>query len=184
MTFHCSRRRFLRSSLATGAALTVLPAGLARSYAANERLNVALVGVAGRGSWFVDTIPRIGESVVALCDVNQRRAAEAFKRFPEVPKYDDFRIMLDERDREIDAVVVATPDNTHAVITAAAIRHGKHVYCEKPLTHAAFRAGGWPCRCTSARRCVCSSRTSSSARSRSRSNNDRCGEDRNQGGRE
>jgi predicted dehydrogenase len=108
---------------------------MARSYTANEKLNVALVGVAGRGSWFVQTIPRIGENVVAMCDVNQRRAAEAFKKLPDAPKYQDFRKMLDELDREIDAVIVATPDNTHAVITAAAIRHSKHVYCEKPLTH-------------------------------------------------
>jgi hypothetical protein len=120
--------------MAAGAALTILPTGTARGYAANEKLNVALIGVGGRGSWFVDCIPRIGENVVAMCDVNEQRAAESFKKLPDVPKYDDFRRMLDERN-EIEAVVVATPDNTHAVITAAAIRHGKHVYCEKPLTH-------------------------------------------------
>jgi predicted dehydrogenase len=77
--------------MAAGAALTILPAASARGYAANEKLNVALVGVSGRGSWFVETIPRIGENVVALCDVNQQRAAEAFKRFPDVPKFEDFR---------------------------------------------------------------------------------------------
>lgn len=130
-----SRRRFLRSSAAAGIAFTIVPAGLVRAYAANDKLGVALVGVSGRGSWFVETAPRIGTDVVALCDVNQRRAAEAFKRFPGVPQFQDFRKMLDERDKQIEAVFVATPDNTHAVISAAAMRAGKHVYCEKPLTH-------------------------------------------------
>jgi len=130
-----SRRRFLRSSGAAGIAFTVVPAGLVRGYAANEKLGVALVGVSGRGGWVVETAPRIGTDVVALCDVNQRRAAEAFKQFPGVPKFQDFRQMLAERDKQIDAVFVATPDNTHAVISAAAMRAGKHVYCEKPLTH-------------------------------------------------
>jgi hypothetical protein len=131
-----TRRAFLARAALGGAGLVILKSGRsARAYQANEKLNVALVGVSGRGSWFVGAIPRIGENVAAMCDVNDRRAAEAFKRFPDVPKYRDFRKMLDEKEREIDAVVVATPDNTHAVITTAAIRRGKHVYCEKPLTH-------------------------------------------------
>ena len=135
MNARISRRRFLGTSASLGAGLTILPAGFARGYSANEKLNVALVGVGGRGSWFVQTIPRIGESVVAMCDPNEQRAAESFQKLPAVPKYRDFRKMLDEKDREIDAVIVATPDNTHAVITAAAIKRDKHVYCEKPLTH-------------------------------------------------
>ena len=133
-----SRRRFLghAAASAAGAGLVILPdSRSARAYAANEKLGVALVGIGGRGSWFVDTIPRIGENVVAICDVNDRRAAESYAKLPDVPKYRDFRKLLDERDKQIEAVIVATPDNTHAVITAAAIRHGKHVYCEKPLTH-------------------------------------------------
>ena len=93
------------------------------------------MGLSGRGQWFVETVPRIGEDVVALCDVNQRRAADAFKKFPGVRQFKDFRKMLDEMEKQIDAVFVATPDNTHAVISAGAMRAGKHVYCEKPLTH-------------------------------------------------
>jgi hypothetical protein len=130
-----SRRSFLGRTAAIGAGLTILPAGLVHGYAANEKLGVALVGLSGRGQWFVETVPRIGENVVALCDVNQKRSAAAFQKFPNVPKYRDFRKMLAERQKQIDAVFVATPDHTHAVISAAAMRAGKHVYCEKPLTH-------------------------------------------------
>ena len=83
----------------------------------------------------METIPRIGENVVAVCDVNEHRAAESFKKLADVPRFKDFRKMLAEKDKQIDAVIVATPDNTHAVITAAAMKAGKHVYCEKPLTH-------------------------------------------------
>jgi predicted dehydrogenase len=135
MTKHISRRRFLGTTAGLGAGLTILPANLVRGSSANEKLNVALIGVGGRGWWFVETIPRIGENVVAMCDVNEQRAAKSFAKLPDVPKYRDFRKLLDEKDKQIDAVVIATPDNTHAVITAAAIKRGKHVYCEKPLTH-------------------------------------------------
>jgi hypothetical protein len=129
------RRRFLQA-IGAGASLLVLrDSRSARGYYANQKLGVALVGVSGRGSWFVQTAPRIGTDVVAMCDVNQRRAAEAFGKFPDVPKFQDFRQMLADQDKRIDAVFVSTPDNTHAVISAAAMRAGKHVYCEKPLTH-------------------------------------------------
>ncbi|MEK7996017.1 MAG: Gfo/Idh/MocA family oxidoreductase, partial [Planctomycetota bacterium] len=107
----------------------------AHSYAANEKLNVALVGVGGRGRWFVETIPKLNTNVVAMCDVNERKAELSFKEIPAARKFNDFRKMLDEMGKEIDAVVVATPDNTHAVATAAAMRAGKGVFCEKPLTH-------------------------------------------------
>lgn len=156
-----SRRRMLRRSAAIGAGLMILPSGVARAYAANEKLRVALVGVGGRGEWFVDTIPRM-EQVVAVCDVNEEKTAAAFRHWQEFgqrysasahdwerragaefqrlvqqrPKtHHDFRKMLDEMHQEIDAVVVATPDHTHAVVSAAAMRAGKHVFCEKPLTH-------------------------------------------------
>jgi hypothetical protein len=161
-----SRRRFLGSSAAIGVGLTILPAAVVRGYAANERVNVALVGVGGRGTWFVDTIPRL-ENVVALCDVNATKTDDAFRHWDEFGKkyavsehsweqnaakqfrrlvesrpkaFSDFRRMLDEKGREIDAVVVATPDHTHAVVSAAAIKAGKHVFCEKPLTRTIHEA--------------------------------------------
>jgi len=161
MNVRRNRREFLKSAAAAGAGLIVLADGRsARSYQANEKVNVALIGVGGRGSWFVGTIPAM-ENVAAVCDVDRKqiegmfqrwtddarryadsehawersRAAEYRRLVENPPKiYQDFRKMLDEMDRGLDAVVVATPDHSHAVIAAGAIRAGKHVFCEKPLT--------------------------------------------------
>ena len=80
MNFRISRRRFLQTSAAAGASLTILPAGAARGYAANEKLNVALIGVGGRGTWFVGAIPPM-ENVVALCDVDQEKIEGAFRQW-------------------------------------------------------------------------------------------------------
>jgi len=136
-----NRRGFLRGAAVGGAAFVILGnSASARTYRANEKLNVALIGVAGRGSWFVGAIPNIRQNVVAMCDVNEHRAAKAFEAFPKARKFHDFRKMLDEMANEIDAVTVATPDNTHAVISATAMRMGKGVLCEKPLTHDVFEA--------------------------------------------
>jgi len=135
------RRNWLRATAGAGASLLLLrDSRSARGYFANERLGVALVGLSGRGQWFVETVPRIGETVVALCDVNQKRAAGAFQRFPVVPKFQDFRRMLAEKGKQIDALFLATPDHTHAVITMAALKKGMHVYCEKPLTYSVYEA--------------------------------------------
>ena len=155
-----SRRRFLAGTALAGAGLVLLRnSASAWSYQANEKLNVALVGCGGRGAWFVDTIPRM-ENVVALCDVSDKKVAEAFQHWEDAGKryavsphdwerraaaefkrltekkpkaYHDFRRMLDGMGNQIDAVVVATPDHTHAVASAAAIKAGKPVFCEKPL---------------------------------------------------
>jgi hypothetical protein len=155
-----SRRRFLGTTAALGAALSNLPSRAICRNLPKEDVKVALVGVGGRGQWFVDTIPRM-QPVVAICDVNQTKIAGAFRHWEEAgaryaasahdwerragaefqrllqnrPKvYRDFRRMIDELGDQIDAVVVATPDHSHAVVSAAAIRAGKHVFCEKPLT--------------------------------------------------
>ena len=107
----------------------------ASSYQASEKLGIALVGVGRRGKAFLHTIPRIGHNLVALCDVDRTRAEESSKKVPRARTYQDFRKMLDAMDRQIDAVVVATPDHVHAAVAAAAMKQGKHVYVEKPMAH-------------------------------------------------
>jgi hypothetical protein len=136
-----NRRQFLVSTALGGVGTLILTDGRsARGYRANEKLGIALIGVGGRGSWFAQTIPSLGENVVAMCDVNERRAAGSFKRLPNVKKYHDFRKMLREMEKQIDAVIVATPDHTHAVASMMAMTMGKHVYCEKPLTHDVYES--------------------------------------------
>lgn len=135
-----TRRVFLRDAALGGVGLTLLTnSRSARAYAANERLNVALIGVGGRGRWFVDEMPKLA-NVVAMCDVNESKAAYAYKAHPEVPKFEDFRVMLDKRGPQIDAVVVATPDHTHAIASVTAMKAGKHVFTEKPLSRTVHEA--------------------------------------------
>jgi predicted dehydrogenase len=97
----------------------------------NEKLNVAGIGVGGQGRGDMENCE--GHNIVALCDVDWRRAGSTFDRYPNAKRYKDFRRMLDKQ-KDIDAVVIATPDHTHAFASMAAIELGKHVYCEKPLT--------------------------------------------------
>jgi hypothetical protein len=128
------RRKFLQQTAASIAGFTILAhSASARSAQANERMNLAHIGVGGRGRALLLEFSR-QTNPVALCDVNDHRAAQAYLRFPHLPRFQDFREMLERLGKQIDGVVVATPDHTHAVATAAAIRAGKHVYTEKPLT--------------------------------------------------
>ena len=134
-----NRRTFLRRTAAGGLGLMLLPdAELAFGYQANEKLNVAGIGVGGQGGGNIGAMG--GENVVALCDVDQRRADGSFKRFTGAKRYADFRKMLEEMNKQIDAVVVSTPDHTHAVAAVTAMKSGKHVYCEKPLTRTVHEA--------------------------------------------
>ena len=136
MSCRTNRRGFLGRAALPAAGWMILGSGRsARSYQANEKLNVAVVGVGRRGTWHVSIVPRVGQNLVALCDANHKKAAEVFKKHPDVPKYRDFRKMLDEMDGQIDALIIATPDHTHAVIAARAMKRGKHVYVEKPIAH-------------------------------------------------
>jgi predicted dehydrogenase len=131
-----SRRTFL-STAAGGALATVFSRpelGEASRAAPNERINLAGIGVGGMGGGDLATLARLGVNVVALCDVDDVRAAGSYKAFPKARRYKDFRVMLDKEAKHIDAVSVGTPDHIHAVATMAAIRAGKHVYCQKPLT--------------------------------------------------
>lgn len=129
-----SRRTLLKQSAAFGA-LTIIPStvlGTTDQPAANDKLNIACVGIGGKGH--SDAISVSSENIVALCDVDDHYADKTFRQFPNAKRYRDFRVML-EKETNIDAVVVATPDHTHAMISLAAMRMGKHVYCQKPLTH-------------------------------------------------
>ncbi len=122
-----------RQTLAAG--LTALADSRSlRTYQANDKVAVALIGCGGRGEWFVDTVPKM-ERIVAMCDVNAERAARSYAKLPDVPKHTDFRVMLERSGKEIDAVVVAAPDHIHAPATMMAMKLGKPVFCEKPLTH-------------------------------------------------
>ncbi len=107
-----------------------------RKVSANDKLNIAGIGVGGKGSSDVDGAAAAGgNNIVALCDVDQKRAAETFKRYPKAKIYKDFRVMLEKEYHNIDAVTVSTPDHMHAPAAIAAMELGKHVYVQKPLTH-------------------------------------------------
>jgi predicted dehydrogenase len=138
-----SRRRFLGSAALATAAFQVVPGhilGLNGATSANNKVNLASVGTGGQGRSDLNSLTESGEAnVVALCDVDWRHGSGAFKTWPDAKRFKDYRRMLDETP-EIDAVIVATPDHTHAVASVAALQRGKHVYCEKPLTHSVWEA--------------------------------------------
>jgi predicted dehydrogenase len=122
-------------------AFTVVPRhvlGGAGHTAPSEKLNIASIGAGGQAAH--DLRQMESENIVALCDVDWRRAGGMFRRHPDARKYRDFREMLEKEDDKIDAVVVAIPDHMHAAASMAAIKRGKHVYCEKPLTHDVYEA--------------------------------------------
>ena len=131
---HIDRRRFLGTSAVTTAATMMTGRVLAKAgdSAPGDKLNIAGIGVGGMGKSNLRQLET--ENIVALCDVDHAYAAETFKRYPRARVYTDYRKMLDKQ-KDIDAVVIATPDHTHAVISMEAMRRGKHVYCQKPLTH-------------------------------------------------
>jgi predicted dehydrogenase len=123
-----NRRKFINTSALAG--LTLLPSGTLRGQnSPNNKLNIALIGVWGRGTAHYDSLAH--ENVVALCDVNESRFADALKRFPNAKTYTDWRKCLEQKD--LDAVVICTADHTHAFIANWALNRDLHVYCEKPL---------------------------------------------------
>ena len=129
-----SRRAFIGTSTTALAAFAILPSRSVaggRRMPPTEKLNIAGIGFGGRGA---DDLAELkNENIVALCDVDWDYAGRIFTQFPKAAKYKDFRVML-EKEKGIDAVVIATPDHTHAITSITAMKHGKHVYCEKPLT--------------------------------------------------
>jgi len=130
-----NRRRFLATA-ASSFAFTYIPKYV---WGANDHLYLAGIGVGGKGAGEVRDLTRAGGKFVALCDVDSTRAGKTFKSFPDARRYRDFRFML-EKEKGIDAVTVSTPDHTHAIASLSAMSLGKHVYCQKPLTHSIHEA--------------------------------------------
>jgi len=147
------RRRFLQGSLAgaawlaSGAAAPGLVGAVEQSVAsqprkvsANDKLNIACVGVGGRGADDINGLMETGAvNIVALCDCDSRRAADTYEKFPDARRFRDWRKMFDEL-KDYDAVMCATPDHNHAIVSVHAMQLGKHVYCEKPLAHSIWEA--------------------------------------------
>lgn len=131
-----TRREFLIATAGVGVC-SVAGVGLGQSRSPNEKLNIGFIGVNGRGAQNMGEME--GENVAALCDVDERHLAKAAEQYPRARRYRDFRKMIDEA-KDLDAVVISTPHHTHAPATARALRAGKHVYCEKPLTHTVWEA--------------------------------------------
>jgi predicted dehydrogenase len=135
-----SRRRFLAKAAFAATVINVVPSrvlGLDGTKPPSEKLNIAGIGIGGQGASDLDNMKT--ENIVALCDVDWRHADHVFKKYPQARRWKDYRKMLEEQ-KDIDAVVVATPDHLHAFASMAAIKLGKHVYCEKPLTHSVWEA--------------------------------------------
>jgi predicted dehydrogenase len=136
-----TRRQFLQetATLAAGVSLAwpLVSTASARQVAANEKLAIGIIGAGGRG-W--DNLQGVkSERIVALADVDDKMAKNAFKQFPDATRYRDFREMLD-KEKTLDAVVVSTPDHVHATAAITAMNRGLHVYCEKPLAHTIYEA--------------------------------------------
>ena len=139
-----SRRNFLgRSAVLAGAAtlpFLIVPRhvlGGPRQISPNEKMNIAGIGFGGMGASNLRALE--SENIVALCDVDHEYASRIFEKYSTAKRYVDYREMLDKQ-KDIDGVVIATPDHTHAIISMAAIKAGKHVYCQKPLTHTVYEA--------------------------------------------
>ncbi|MEX1096541.1 MAG: Gfo/Idh/MocA family oxidoreductase [Planctomycetales bacterium] len=140
MPRHLTRRDFLQTTTAGAAAIAsgvwVGGAPAAESRTPNEKLNIAIIGVANRGA--ANTGGVRSENIVALCDIDERYLAKAQEQFPRARTFHDWRKVMDEPG--IDAVVISTADHHHAPASVAAMRAGKHVYCEKPLAHCVYGA--------------------------------------------
>ena len=131
MNSQLPRRRFLQQTSLAAAGLWFTGCTTStRKISANEKLNIGVIGTANQAAWNLGQIAH--QNIVAICDVDDTLLAAAAQKFPGAKTHNDFRRLVDQRD--IDAILVATPDHTHAVATVAALRSGRHVYCEKPLT--------------------------------------------------
>lgn len=140
MSLRPTRRQFLRTTAAAGAAASLggfwtFPTKAARRLA-NDKLNIAMIGTANQAQFSIQNVRQ--ENIAAICDVDELLLGRCGEEFPKAQKFIDFRKLLDTA--SVDAVCVCTPDHIHAPATVMALKHGKHVYCEKPLTHTIHEA--------------------------------------------
>lgn len=135
-----NRRRFVQNTSAiAGGFWLSSQSSLVLSASPNDRVNVASIGVGGKGSSDCDGAGKYGQ-IVAICDIDDQRLKQKAQRYPDAKTFHDFRELLSEMGDKVDAVTVSTADHTHAAASVAAMRLGKHVYCQKPLTHSASEA--------------------------------------------
>ena len=140
MTTRVTRRRAFQTSAASlGYFLTAPALSAARTLGANEKLRVAGIGVGGKGSSDIEQAGKLME-VVALCDVDDQRLGLRAETWPDAKKFFAYRKLIDQMGKQIDAVTVSTADHSHAPAAVLAMRAGKHVYCQKPLTHTVAEA--------------------------------------------
>jgi hypothetical protein len=136
-----SRRDFIGNTAKAAAVFTIVPGNVLSGFgfqAPSDKLNIACVGIGGMGASNLEALQ--SENIVALCDVDWDYAGHVFDTYPKAKRYWDWRVMLDEMGKSIDAVVVATADHTHCIVASNAITMGKHVYVQKPLTHSVYES--------------------------------------------
>ncbi len=139
MSSETSRREFLKSAAFSGITILVARKSWGQGRSANEKVNFACIGVGGKGDSDSADAARLG-NVVAICDIDDNTIAEAKKKYPSAKVYYDYRKMLDEVGKSIDAVTVSTPDHHHALASAYAMKMGKHCFTQKPLTRTIWEA--------------------------------------------
>lgn len=142
MASDISRRKFLQTGAKAAIGLTIIPSTvLGKNFghvAPSDKLNILGVGVGGRGAGVLKGMT--SENIIGLCDVDWKYSAHVFKAYPNAKTFYDYREMFDKLGQQADAVMVATADHTHAIVSADAMTMGKHVYCEKPLTHTVYES--------------------------------------------
>ena len=135
-----TRRDFIkRTSIAAGTAALAFPY-VGNVLGANERINVACIGVGGKGDSDSNDAGRCGGNIVAICDVDTNTLDHKTKQFPKAKRFQDYRKMLDEMGKDIDAVTVSTPDHNHGAAALRAMNMGKHCFCQKPLVQTVYEA--------------------------------------------
>jgi hypothetical protein len=135
-----SRRDLLRAGALAAGTMAFPTIVSAQAKGANDRVRVACIGVGGKGDSDSNQVGEAGMDVVAICDVDENTLNKKAQKYPNAKKYRDWRKLLSEMDKSIDAVTVSTPDHMHGLVASTAMRLGKHVYCQKPLTQTVYEA--------------------------------------------